>query len=327
MKRILLSLLLLVILGAGCIGGVYYLLHKPINKQLVFDIPSGDNLSSISTRLKRLDALPMHDAVFKVMALFSRDNGSIRAGQYQLLADMNALDLLALFRSGRVIQYKITFPEGWTFGQWQQVLSEAPHIKLVLEGLTRQQIAEYLDIANDPEGWFFPDTYHYSSGDTDLEILDLAYRQMQEVLDDVWSKGQQSAVIASSYETLVLASIIEKETADEADREKIASVFLNRLNKRMKLQSDPTVIYGLGDDFDGDLKRSHLKSDTAFNTYTRHGLPPTPICAPGRKSIEAAASISRHDYLYFVAKGDGLSYFSLTLEEHNQAVNKYQRNR
>ncbi|MBT4492308.1 MAG: endolytic transglycosylase MltG, partial [Gammaproteobacteria bacterium] len=293
----------------------------------VFDIPAGDNLSSISKRLVAMDALPVDEALFKAMALMTRDEGAILAGQYQIIADMTAEDLLALFRSGRVIQYRLTFPEGWTLDEWMMAMAEAPHLKYVSGSLSRSDLAARLGLMGDPEGWFFPDTYVYRKGDTDLTILNQAYRRMEAVLEEEWQERGPVAHITSPAEALTLASIIEKETGFEPDRPRIASVFHNRLARRMKLQSDPTVIFGLGDTFDGDLTRSHLKTDTLYNTYTRSGLPPGPICSPGRASIKAALAGSAHGYLYFVAMGEGKSFFSDTLAEHNQAVNRYQKRR
>ena len=326
-KRVLvfLTVPIMVLLIAGSLFWLH--IDQKTASGLVFDIPSGDNLSSIVERLEREDSMPIDSSVFKVLALVTRDEGPILAGQYQLTAEMNVFDLLALFRSGKVIQHKLTFPEGWTLNDWLVVMSEAPYLNAVAPTLTREELAQLLGIEGDPEGWFFPDTYYYIKGDSDLEILQLAHSRMEQMLDEAWQTRGDIAHLASKEEALVLASIIEKETGYEPDRLKIASVFHNRLLQKMKLQSDPTVIYGLGDTFDGDLTRAHLRSDTPYNSYTRRGLPPGPICSPGKASIEAAVTGSSHGYLYFVAKGDGMSYFSMTLDEHNQAVNRYQKSR
>ena len=212
-----------------------------------------------------------------------------------------------------------------THGWWTR-LADAEHLTNMTGSLARTEIAALLDISGDPEGWFFPDTYQYAKGDTDIEILALAVSAMRRAIDELWLLRSEGVPLNSSYEAMILASVIEKETADPVDRPKVAGVFHNRLLQGMKLQSDPTVIYGLGADFDGDLKRSHLRADTPFNSYTRKGLPPTPICSPGRAAIKAAVTLTGHPYLYFVARGDGTSEFSITLAEHNAAVRQFQIN-
>ena len=238
-------------------------------------------------------------------------------------AGMQSQDLLALFRSGKVIQYRLTFPEGLRVEEWLARLKEAPYLEARTTGMTREELGQSLGLATQFEGWLFPDTYHYILGDSDLDVLKLAVNKMRDVLGSEWD-ARAITTISSPFDALTLASIIEKETGYGPDREKIASVFHNRLDKGMRLQSDPTVIFGLGAAFDGDLKRIHLKSDTPYNTYTRKGLPPGPICSPGRASINAALGGSSHPYFYFVAMGDGRSHFSVTLEEHNKAVYRYQ---
>jgi UPF0755 protein len=270
------------------------------------------------------DLLPVNKIAFKAFALLTRDAGAIQAGQYQLKAGMQSQDVLALFRSGEVIRYRITFPEGLRVKDWLVRLQGAPYLEAKTRAMTREEIGQSLGLTTELEGSLFPDTYQYTLGDSDLDVLKLAVREMSKVLGDEW-QGRGMTSISSPFDALILASMIEKETGYGPDREKIASVFHNRLNIDMKLQSDPTVIFGLGSDFDGDLKRSHLKSDTPYNTYTRKGLPPGPICSPGRASINAALGGSSHPYFYFVAMGNGKSYFSVTLKEHNNAVNRYQK--
>ena len=316
-----LPLLFVSIAGAA----VYWQLQAPVGKDLVFDIPRGDNLSSITTRLNGQAALPTDAFLFKAYALYTREEGAIQAGQYQLRSGMTTTDVLALFRSGRVIQYSITFPEGWTMHEWRQAMSEAPYLKLT--GLADAELGDVLGIEGHPEGWFFPDTYNYVKGDSDAHLFFRAHQKMQAVLDAEWQGRANIPHLVSQRDALVLASVVEKETGYEPDRTKIASVFHNRLVGGMKLQSDPTVIYGIGNAFDGDLKRSHLRADTPYNTYTRKGLPTGAICSPGRSSIRAVVQGSSYPFLYFVAKGDGQSYFSMDLDEHNAAVNRYQRNR
>ena len=331
MSRVLLSILVVLIttllMAASAVFYVYRELALVTPTEVIFEIQSGSNLSLITERLVHEEVTAADDSVIKVYAFLTRGNGTIKAGQYQIPAGVDVPGLLQLFRSGRVMQHQVTFPEGWVFEQILDRLSEQPYLKHETTGFTRAQIASVLGIQGDPEGWLFPDTYTYTKGDSDLEIMLLAYQKMKRELDAAWYKRGTVSGIHSQYDALILASIIEKETGFEPDRAKIASVFQNRLAIGMRLQSDPTIIYGLGDSFDGDLKRSHLRTDQPYNSYTRHGLTPTPICSPGTASIEAALAGSAHPYFYFVAKGNGESHFSLTLEEHNQAVNKYQRNR
>lgn len=330
MNRVILSILVVLsLLTAFVAAAGYYVFHQlgqttPI--VVVFDIESGSNLYEITDRLVHESVIEVDDTVLKAYALLTRNQGTIKAGQYEVSDGLDVPGLLSLLRSGRVMQHQVTFPEGWTFTQWRQRLSEQPFMSHETTGFSRSDIAQVLGISGDPEGWLFPDTYTYTKGDSDLEILLLAYQKMQEELDAAWQRRGPVTGVHSPYDALILASVIEKETGYEPDRAKIASVFQNRLAIGMKLQSDPTIIYGLGDSFDGDLKRSHLRTDQPYNSYTRPGLPPTPICSPGRASLEAALAGSMHPYMYFVAKGNGESHFSLTLDEHNRAVNQYQRN-
>tara|TARA_B110000285_G_scaffold208013_1_gene247854 strand:+ start:4458 stop:5459 length:1002 start_codon:yes stop_codon:yes gene_type:complete len=305
-------------------GYIQTQLLVPVAKDSIFIIASGSNLSVITKRLTEDDLLPVNKIAFKAFALLTRDAGAIQAGQYQLKAGMPSQDVLALFRSGEVIRYRITFPEGLRVKDWLVRLQGAPYLEAKTRAMTRDEIGQSLGLTTELEGSLFPDTYQYTLGDSDLDVLKLAVREMSKVLGDEWHRRGMTS-ISSPFDALILASMIEKETGYGPDREKIASVFHNRLNIDMKLQSDPTVIFGLGSDFDGDLKRSHLKSDTPYNTYTRKGLPPGPICSPGRASINAALGGSSHPYFYFVAMGNGKSYFSVTLKEHNNAVNRYQK--
>ncbi len=321
------TLFLLILFGLMA-AYICHQLSVPVSKDAIFTIEPGSNLSTIIKRLIEADLLPVDDRVFKTFALLTRDAGSIRAGQYQLKTGMPSRNVLALFRSGKVIQHRITFPEGLRTQEWLARLVEAPYLDIKTPGMTPAELSQSLGLAAELEGWLFPDTYQYILGDSDLDILKLAVLKMRQVLDSQWNSQRNSraeTTLSSPFEALILASMIEKETGYGPDREKIASVFHNRLNTGMKLQSDPTVIFGLGANFDGDLKRSHLTSDTAYNTYTRKGLPPGPICSPGRAAINAALGGSAHPYFYFVAMGDGKSYFSVSLKEHNTAVNRYQK--
>ena len=247
-----------------------------------------------------------------------------QAGEYRLEAGLRPAGLLDLLASGQVIQYRVTLVEGWTFRELLDALSRHEVLRHQLaaddpEALSRLLLA--LDIAH-PEGWFLPETYQFTRGDSDVDILTRAHIAMQRTLEQAWQARLPDLPLRTPYELLTLASIIEKETALDEERGHIAGVFIRRLEKGMRLQTDPTVIYGLGEGYDGDIRSRDLKTDTPYNTYTRHGLPPTPIAMPGRASLFAAARPAPGDTLYFVANGEGGHRFSATLEEHRAAVRK-----
>jgi UPF0755 protein len=263
---------------------------------------------------------------FVLLARILGEAANVKAGNYEIEAPLTPLELLGKITRGDYTQHAFTLVEGWTFRQVRRALSEQPHLRHDTANLDDDAVLVRLGIeATSPEGWFFPDTYHYSSGGSDLGILRRAHKLMRETLSMQWENRAPDLPLASPYEALILASIIEKETGHPADRSMVAAVFVNRLRAGMRLQADPTVIYGLGEDFDGNLRRRDLVADTPYNTYTRTGLPPTPIAMPGLASIAAALNPARSDALYFVARGDGTSHFSRTLSEHERAVTKYQR--
>ncbi|WP_428775978.1 endolytic transglycosylase MltG [Vibrio sp.] len=248
----------------------------------------------------------------------------LKAGSYQLQPGMTLKQALEQINSGKEHQFAITFVEGSRFSEWQQSLAEAPHLKQTITGQSEAEIAKRLSIDRDKlEGLFLAETYHYTSGTTDLEILQRAHNNLSKILDREWQQKQQKLPLGEPYDALILASIIEKETAVDGERRRIASVFINRLNKRMRLQTDPTVIYGMGDKYDGNIRKRDLRTPTPYNTYVISGLPPTPIAMPGEASIAAALNPEQSSYLYFVASGDGGHVFSKTLTEHNRAVRAY----
>ncbi|MCB1745416.1 MAG: endolytic transglycosylase MltG, partial [Gammaproteobacteria bacterium] len=227
--------------------------------------------------------------------------------------------------AGDVLTAEIRFIEGWRFNQLRETIAEHPELRHEAATLSEQALLDRLGIRYEhPEGLFFPSTYRFAAGISDLEVYRMAHEAMRRLLDEAWAAREPGLPLKDPYEALVLASVVEKEAGTEADRALIAGVFVNRLRRGMKLQSDPTTIYGLGDAFDGDLRRVHLRTDTPYNTYTRHGLPPTPIALVGRASLQAVLHPAKTDALYFVARGDGSSQFSVTLDEHNAAVRKYQ---
>jgi UPF0755 protein len=254
--------------------------------------------------------------------------GSLKAGEYRIPAGSTMNDLLHLVTSGQVIDYPVTFIEGWSFKQLRAALAKQNQLKHVIDTLDDQSLMKALGAEGiHPEGRFYPDTYHYTASMTDLDILRQAYNKMDQFIEAEWLKRDDDLPLKNRDQALTLASIIEKETGAEIERPLIAGVFINRLRKGMLLQTDPTVIYGMGDSYKGNIRRKDLRKDTPYNTYTRAGLPPTPIAMPGGEAIKATLHPAETNALYFVAKGDGTHYFSSTLREHNNAVNKYQINR
>lgn len=257
--------------------------------------------------------------------LAGMDRG-IKAGSYEVAAGVTPWQLLKQLTAGDVTQTEIVFVEGKTFRELRQKLDAHPDIRHDTAGLANVEVLRRLGATEThPEGLFFPDTYLFAKQSSDLAILRRAYGAMQRRFAAEWEGRDKSLPYKSPYEALIMASIVEKETGVGADRGKVASVFVNRLRRGMLLQTDPSVIYGMGEMFDGNIRKRDLSTDTPWNTYTRPGLPQTPIAMPGMASIQATLHPPATDFLYFVARGDGSSVFSRTLEEHNRAVNRYQR--
>ena len=258
----------------------------------------------------------------------SGQSRKLRAGSYELSQGNTPLDLLRKLSRGEESLKAVTLIDGWTFLQFRAALNKAEGLKHDAQDLSDAQLMAQLGMPGvPPEGRFFPDTYTYGKGTSDLRVMQRAANAMTKQLAAAWGQRQSDIQVKNIDQALILASIIEKETGRESDRTTISRVFHNRLAIDMPLQTDPTVIYGLFDNFDGNLRRADLRTDHPWNTYTRKGLPPTPIAMPGRNALKAAVQPAPSNALYFVAKGDGTSYFSATLEEHNAAVNRYQRNR
>ncbi len=290
-----------------------------------FSIAQGSSLKNISQQLTDAKILS-NPWSFILLSRYKGLQSSIRAGDYSLTGNISQVALLDYLVKGDAQQYEIKFIEGWTFPQLRKILYEHPAIQNDTIGLSDEEILQLIGAEEtSAEGLFFPDTYYFVKNSSDINILQRAYRTMQNHLQTAWSARMESLPLETPYEALTLASIIEKETGLESDRTEIAGVFINRLRIGMRLQTDPTVIYGLGDQFDGNLRKKHLQTDQAFNTYTRAGLPPTPIAMPGLSSIQAALNPAETKAIYFVAKGNGESQFSTNLDDHNRAVNKYQR--
>jgi UPF0755 protein len=313
----------------ACGSVVYYLFDAavPPRKPLQFDLRKGSTLTAVARQLSGAGILN-HPELFVLLGRVLGKAGSIKAGNYEVERPLTPLELLRKITEGDYMQVAIVFPEGWTFRQMRRLLDEHPALHHDTAGLPDGDVLARLGSdATSPEGWFFPDTYYVSHGSSDLGVLRRAYERMRGRLAAQWERRANGLPLASPYEALILASIVEKETGQAAERPMVAAVFANRLRIGMKLQTDPAVIYGLGENFDGNLRKSDLLADTAYNTYTRSGLPPTPIAMPGLGSITAALDPAPSDALYFVARGDGTSHFSRTLAEHERAVTKYQRSR
>lgn len=322
-------LAILPIAGAAILGGLLAIYaYQPLNiaqSPLQFSLTSGSSLTSAARQMARAGVLgePMP---FVLLARLLGKAGSIKAGSYEIESPITPLALLRKVTEGDYAQDVITLVEGWTFQQIRKALDEHPGVRHDTAGLSDAEIVQRLEIAqSSPEGWFFPDTYHFSKGTSDVAILRRAHRLMRAILTQQWEQRLPGLPLATPYDALILASIIEKETGQPSERRMVAAVFVNRLRLGMRLQTDPTVIYGMGTSFDGNLRKRDLAADTPYNTYIRSGLPPTPIALPGLASISAALNPAESDALYFVSRGDGTSHFSRTLVEHDRAVAKYQR--
>jgi UPF0755 protein len=332
LKLVRWSIALLSVAGIACgitIASAWRMLNEPINvseESIVVDIVPGSTLTRLTRQLNAdgvLDAPRILDWYARLSGVATR----VQAGEYRLTSELTPLTLLEMLSNGDVVMHQLTVVEGWRFDQFVAVLRGHPAIvagsesnEAIMRALNREGLH--------PEGQFLPDTYVFPKGTRDVEVLRQAHAALELALDAAWQQATPSAVLQSPYEALILASIIEKETALAAERALIAGVFHERLKIGMRLETDPTVIYGLGANYDGNLRRRDMAADTPYNTYTRHGLPPTPIALPGRAAILAAVQPDISGALYFVATGagDGGHQFSRTYEEHRQAVREYLNN-
>ena len=324
-KRLLVIVLLLAVLLASAIG--YYVI-RPLTFStlpLEFSLGQGSSLKVAARQMQQAGVLP-RDWMFVWLARMLGKSAQIQAGNYELETAVTMLELLAIVTNGQAAQSEFSIIEGWTFNQFRTALNTNPAIRHDSASLPEVEILRRVGAAEAyAEGLFFPDTYYFVKGTSDLALLKRAYKTMQLHLQESWQERTSDLPFKSAYEALILASIVEKETGQASDRSMIAAVFINRLRRGMLLQTDPTVIYGLGENFDGNLRKRDLLADTSYNTYTRVGMPPTPIALPGLASIQAALHPASTDALYFVARGNGSSQFSNTLNEHNNAVNRYQK--
>jgi UPF0755 protein len=327
--RLLRWLLLLVVLAAaGSAAAAWWWLQRPLplaTEAVEVSIAPGTSPRTVAEKWVQAGVQTPPELLW----LWFRASGKapqMRAGNYSIERGITPQQLLERMLRGESVMEVVRITEGWTFKQMREALAQAPSLKATTKDMSDAQIMAALGLPNVPaEGRFFPDTYHYSRGATDMSVLRAAQQMLQKKLDAAWAERAKDVPLKSIDEALILASIVEKETGLEADRTKVSGVFNNRLRIGMPLQTDPTVIYGLGASFDGNLRKKDLLSDTPYNTYTRRGLPPTPIALPGGNSIKAALQPAQTKALYFVARGDGSSVFSENLTDHNRAVNQFQR--
>jgi UPF0755 protein len=329
--RALRSLVLAAIVAAlGAAGWFWWFATHPVDLPSVpfeFTVHSGSSIKAVSRQLAAQGVFREGES-FWILSRIAGKARAIQAGTYRLERPVTPLELLEKLRRGDVVMVEMLFVEGTTLRQWMAQLAGEPRVRHTLPAKAVAELRAALGIAQpNAEGWFFPDTYRFAPGVSDVEILKRAHGAMKKRLDDAWQSRDPSLPFADAYQALILASIVEKETASPGERPLVASVFVNRLRRGMRLQTDPTVIYGMGESYAGNIRKRDLTADTPWNTYTRDGLPPTPIAMPGAGAIRAATQPAKTDFLYFVSRGDGTHEFTRSLEEHNRAVAKWQLHR
>ena len=331
-------LILLLILGGIGFWGYQKLtefVHTPVNatQDQLLTIERGTTGSKLAALLEQEKILEHADLLPWLLKLQPQLN-KVKAGTYSLTGVKTLQDLLDMINSGKEAQFSVKFIEGKTFKEWRKNLENAPHLKQTLQGKSDKEIMALLDIPavakavyewNNMDGWLYPDTYNYTPNSTDLELLKRSTTRLQKALDKAWSERDENLPLADPYQMLILASIVEKETGVAAERPQVASVFINRLKANMKLQTDPTVIYGMGESYNGNIRKKDLETMTPYNTYMIDGLPPTPIAMVSESALQAVAHPAKTDFYYFVADGSGGHKFTRNLNEHNKAVQEYLR--
>ena len=337
-KFFIFLLILLLILGGVGFWGYQKLtsfVHTPVNvtQDQLLTIERGTTGSKLAALLEQEKILEHADLLPWLLKLQPQLN-KVKAGTYSLTGVKTLQDLLDMLNSGKEAQFSVKFIEGKTFKEWRKNLENAPHLKQTLQGKTDKEIMALLDIPavskavyewNNIEGWLYPDTYNYTPNSTDLELLKRSTTRLQKALDKAWNERDENLPLADPYQMLILASIVEKETGIAAERPQVASVFINRLKANMKLQTDPTVIYGMGESYTGNIRKKDLETMTPYNTYMIEGLPPTPIAMVSESALQAVAHPAKTDFYYFVADGSGGHKFTRNLNEHNKAVQEYLR--
>ena len=331
-------LILLLILGGVGFWGYQKLtefVHTPVNatQDQLLTIDRGTTGSKLAALLEQEKILEHADLLPWLLKLQPQLN-KVKAGTYSLTGVKTLQDLLDMINSGKEAQFSVKFIEGKTFKEWRKNLENAPHLKQTLQGKSDKEIMALLDIPavakavyewNNMDGWLYPDTYNYTPNSTDFELLKRSTTRLQKALDKAWNERDENLPLADPYQMLILASIVEKETGVAAERPQVASVFINRLKANMKLQTDPTVIYGMGESYTGNIRKKDLETITPYNTYMIEGLPPTPIAMVSESALQAVAHPAKTDFYYFVADGSGGHKFTRNLNEHNKAVQEYLR--
>lgn len=334
---VFLLILLLILSGVGFWGyqKLTEFVHTPVNvtKDQLLTIDRGTTGSKLAALLEQEKILEHADLLPWLLKLQPQLN-KVKAGTYSLTGVKTLQDLLDMINSGKEAQFSVKFIEGKTFKEWRKNLENAPHLKQTLQGKSDKEIMALLDIPavakavdewNNMDGWLYPDTYNYTPNSTDLELLKRSTTRLQKALDKAWNERDENLPLADPYQMLILASIVEKETGVAAERPQVASVFINRLKANMKLQTDPTVIYGMGENYTGNIRKKDLETITPYNTYMIEGLPPTPIAMVSESALQAVAHPAKTDFYYFVADGSGGHKFTRNLNEHNKAVQEYLR--
>ena len=325
-KKLIFFILLASVIAAGT--GAYWATHPIIvagRAPIDFTVAPNSGVRS-STEQIAAAGVPIEPLLLELLARLSGKSARIKAGSYTLKPGTTPMRLIEQLSRGEFAQESLVIIEGWTFGQMRRAIAAHPALKHESLAWTEAELlARVAPEYKAAEGLFFPDTYRFAKNSSDLQIYKQAFGLMQKKLDEGWRRRAADLPYQTPYQALIMASIVEKETGKKSERGQIASVFANRLRRGMLLQTDPTVIYGMGDLYQGQIRKRDLQTDTPFNTYTRAGLPPTPIALPGEASLKAALNPDKSDALYFVSRGDGTSKFSDNLDEHNRAVNQYQR--